>query len=150
MEIEIDKNALPQKGLLIASTVLIVLVALGALGWWILPDGRVLTRTEWQVIRQRAAYSRELRTLAEATEKLIELLGTSPDPVRASLVVDQTYRALDDVTLASLDASRAAVLNAADTLNAWALGEADRDEVVVALSAAQDELIQALERAGDE
>jgi len=150
MEIEIDRSALPQNGLLIASMMLIVLVALGALGWWALPDGRILTWTEWQVIRQRAAYSRELRTLAEATEKLIELLEASPDPVRASLVVDQTHRALDDVTLASLDASRAAVLNAADTLNAWALGEADRDEAVVALSAAQDELMQALERAGDE
>ncbi len=146
MEIEFNGfgNSVSSKGLQIASLTLTVLVILGALGWWILPN-RVLTWTEWQVIRQRAAYTHELRTLTDAADLLIPLLEGSPDPVRGSLVAERVRVGLDDVTLYSLSTSRQALLNAADAVEAWSLGAAEREDVVSALMDAQDELAKAIE-----
>ncbi len=146
MEIDISEVKFKGNTVLWTFSGLLALVLLGALGRFVLPD-RVLTWTEWSIVKQHAAYRREVGVLERHAERLEALLKDSPDPVRAQLTVEQLYAALDrDVTLEPLFGPKDALLTAGDLALEWALGSAEKKDADLALELARKDIETAAER----
>ena len=145
---EIDLSELKSKTILLP-LVLAGLVLLGWLGRSILPDDRVLTWTEWLVFTQRRVYTHELSILARDADKLAELLNHPPDPVRAMLVVEGISKDVKALTVAGLEEAAERLLDAADAVERWSLGNEDEDFAMDALEIAQDTISRAMERSDD-
>ncbi len=131
MELELDFSRTSAAFLVLLGGLLLAL-----LGRAVSPD-RLLTWSEWQVLRQSRAYERELSTLVQHANRLAEIVNSSPDAVRASLARDKIYR-LEGVP--ALDSARADLRTAADTVLAWTQGDASQAEAAAAVEAALDYL----------
>ncbi len=140
MEIDVSEVKFKGNAVLWTLSGLLALVLLGALGHFVLPD-RVLTWTEWNVVKQHAEYRREVGVLERHAKRLGGLLEDAPDPVRAQLTVEQLYAALDrDVTLEPLAGPKDALLTAGDLALEWALGSAEKKDADLALEQARKEI----------
>lgn len=135
MEIEIDLKGLKVSNLALVALVVVLLI-LGIVGYHVTPaGGRVLTWDEWQLIKIRQAYRREVAVLQQAVERLAEAVNRGDDPLRAQMTADRVLRDLDAVTLAVLEPARGAVAGAAQAVRAWALG-GDREAALQAVQEA--------------
>ncbi len=104
---------------------------LALLGRAVSPD-RLLTWSEWQVIQQSRAYTRELNTLVQHANRLAEITASSPDAVRASVARDQIYT-LEGIP--ALEAARAQLRSAADAVLAWTQGDTPQAAAAEAVDA---------------
>jgi hypothetical protein len=136
MELDLSEIRLP----LIALVVILLLVALGWLGCAYTPAGdKPLTWSEWQVLKARSAYLKELITLQAAAEDLAALLNAQPDPVRTQLTADRIER-LTSAGQPALAYQRQKLALAAQAVSDWAAGAVDR----VTARQALEQALQAL------
>jgi len=145
---EIDFTDLKLSGNSAWATVagLLAAILLGLLGWFVLPDGKVLTWTEWQVFKQQRLYQRELTRLTRDADRLAALLDEYiPDPVRGQLVVEQVLANLNATTHPALKNQVDALLVANDAVYFWVLGTISKDEAIVLLDDANQTLVYAVE-----
>jgi len=131
---------------LIALAAIPLLAGLGWLGYAYTPAGdRPLTWTEWQVLKARSAYLKELGELQAAADTLAGLLNAQsggvyrPDPVRAQLASESIQRLASEGQPA-LQYQREKLALAAQAVSDWAVGAIDRETALNTL----DEAIQAL------
>ncbi len=149
---EIDFSELELKGDAAVWVIagMLVLGFLGALGRFALPD-RVLTWTEWKVLKQHVEYGREVAMMERYTDRLAAILDDTPDPVRAQLAVEQLYADMGrHVTLDALGAPREALLTAGDVTLEWALGSVEKEDADLALEVARKAIDTAAERAHEQ
>ena len=148
MELDFSDLKFEQTGMLwITLGVIVALLLFGVLGWYITPQGQVLSWTEWQVYRQHNQYRNELRVLTHHADRLAELMNKPPDPVRAQLVTEQMVRDLEqNVTLVALQDQEAALFYAGDAIMAWAMGTASKNEAINALDQANQTIERAFEQ----
>lgn len=136
MELDLSDYRWP----LVIGIVITLLVGLGWLGHAYIPSGdRLLTRSEWQILKARSAYQKELGGLQSAASTLAGLLNAQPDPVRAQLVTERIQR-LTSIGEAALQYQREKLALAAQAVSDWAVGAVDRETARKAL----DEAIQTL------
>ena len=146
---DLSLNFHGERGLWIGLAVTLTALLLGILGWYITPEGQVLTPTEWQIYRQHSQYRRELGVLMRHADRLAGLLDASPDPVRAQLIVEQMGHDLDtDVNLVTLAEQENALLNAGNAVLAWSMGAAGKNDAINALAQANAAIEQALDAEG--
>lgn len=132
MELDLSEIRLP----LIAVVVLLLLVTLGWLGRLYSPAGDVpLTWSEWQVLKARSAYLKQLSTLQAAADDLVSLLNAQPDPVRAQLTATRIQRLASEGQPA-LAYQRQKLTLAAQTVSDWAVGAIDHETARQALEQA--------------
>ena len=136
MEIDVTELDWPARRLWIGAAIAGLVLLLGLLGWWLTPQGQLLTWNEWQVFQEHLAYQSGLRLLARHADRLAELLAAPPDPVRAELAAEQLIGDLEQRDLAALSVPKAALLAAAEAVRQWALGVGTRDAAVASLAAA--------------
>jgi hypothetical protein len=126
--------------LLISMVVILLLAILGWVGYAYLPAGdRLLTYSEWQVLKANHTYENELGKLQGAAETLAELLNAQPDPVRTQMAVESILR-LTSKGHPALAYPRDKVALAAQSVRDWAVGAQDRETALQALI----EMIQVL------
>jgi hypothetical protein len=127
--------------MLAALVFLMLLSSLGWLGYAYLPAGdHLLTRTEWQVLKARSTYRKELQELQFSVETLAELLNTLPDPVRTQLAVERIQR-LTSQGHPALLYQREKVALAARSVSDWAVGALDREAALQALRESTEALL---------
>lgn len=133
-------------GVWIPAIGLLAAVLLGLLGWFVLPEGKVLTWTEWQVFKQQRTYQRELIRLTADADRLAELLDESiPEPVRSQLVLESILADLNTTTHPALKNQVDAMLIANDAVYWWILGSGDKDVAITLLDTANQGLLSAIE-----
>jgi hypothetical protein len=136
MELDLSEYRWPLIGL----AAILILAGLGWLGYAHTPAGdKLLTWTEWQVLKARRAYLKELGELQGAADTLADLLNTPPDPVRAQLAAESIQRQASEGQPA-LQYQREKLTLAAQAVSDWAVGAADYETARQALNDA----IQAL------
>jgi hypothetical protein len=124
----------------IALAILLLLAGIGWLGSVYTPEGdQPLTWSEWQVLKARRAYLKELAELRVAVESLTALLNDRPDPVRAQLAAENIQR-LTDKGLPALIYQRGKLALAAQAVSDWAVGAIDHATALQTL----DQAIKAL------
>ena len=129
MELDLSELRIPLVGL--AATLL--LACLGYLGHAYQPSGdRLLTRSEWQILKARRLYGSELKDLQVAAETLAALLNADPDPVRAQIAAERIQR-LASEGQPSLEYQREKLALAAQAVSAWSVGAATRSSALEAL-----------------
>ena len=117
-----------------------LLVGVGWLGHDYLPSGdRLLTLSEWQVLKASRVYRKEVGQLRTSVESLAELINTRPDPVRAQLLTENVVR-MASRGQPALAYPREKLTLAAQAVSDWSVGAIDRESARQALQAA----IQAL------
>ncbi|NUM44038.1 MAG: hypothetical protein HUU38_04970 [Anaerolineales bacterium] len=131
------------------SFALLSIFLLGGLGYHFTPiiegEAQVLTWAEWQVTQAVRQYTAELQRLQRDADRLAELLNRPPDPVRAQLEAENLTQELADGEPA-LQHPRELLLEAALTIQDWAVGVAERKVAVNALK----QVVTALENAQPE
>jgi len=146
MEIDFSDLKLSGNGTWVTVTVLLAAILLGVLGWFVLPDGKVLSWTEWQVFKQQRLYQRELSRLTKDADRLADLLGEDvPNPVRGQLVVEQVLTDLNTTSHPALAHQVDALLAANDAIYFWVLGSVSKDEAITLLEEANQVIIHAIE-----
>jgi len=146
MELDFTDLKLSHHGALYALVGLLTAILFGVLGWFVLPDGKVLTWTEWQVFKQQRLYQRELTRLTRDADRLAALLDEFiPDPVRGQLVVEQVLADLNATTHPALKNQVDALLVANDAVYFWVLGTISKDEAIVLLYNANQVLLHAVD-----
>jgi len=146
MELDFTDLKLSHNGALYALLGLLAAILFGVLGWFVLPDGKVLTWNEWQVFKQQRLYQRELTRLTRDADRLAALLDEYiPDPVRGQLVVEQVLANLNATTHPALKNQVDALLVANDAVYFWVLGTISNDEAIVLLDKANQTLVYAVE-----
>ena len=124
MELDLSEYRLP----IIAMAAILLLAAMAWLGYAYLPSGdRILTYSEWQVLKARRAYWKELNNLRAAAETLAALLNAPPDPVRAQISAENIQR-LTSEGQPALQYQRDKLAIAAQAVSDWAVGAADREQ----------------------
>jgi hypothetical protein len=124
----------------ITLAIILLLVGVGWLGFGYSPAGdKPLTWSEWQVLKTRRAYLKELAELQAAAESLATLLNNRPDPVRAQLAAENIQR-LTGKGLPALSYQRGKLALAAQAVSDWTVGANDHETALQAL----DQAIQAL------
>jgi hypothetical protein len=112
---------------------ILLLVGTAALGRALLPTAdRLLTLSEWQVLKASRSYQLELQHLQTSAENLAALLNARPDPVRAQLLAEDIAR-LASQGQPALVYSREKLVLAAQAVSDWAVGAIDRESAVQAL-----------------
>ena len=130
----------------ISAISLLTAVLLGVLGWFVLPEGKVLTWTEWQVFKQQRTYQRELSRLTDDADRLAKLLDESiPEPVRSQLVLERVLADLNATTHPALKNQVDAMLLANDAVYWWALGSGSKNDAIRLLDTANQGLLIAIE-----
>ena len=125
---------------------LLVALLLGVLGWFVLPEGKVLTWTEWQVFKQQRTYQRELVRLTADADRLAKLLDESiPEPVRSQLVLESILADLNATTHPALKNQVDAMLLANDAVYWWVLGSGTKNDAIRLLDTANQGLLNAIE-----
>ena len=94
---------------------------------------------EWQVLKARSDYLKELGDLQEAADSLTSLLNDSPDPVRAQLVNESIQR-LSSTGQPALSYQREKLAIAAQGVSDWAVGALDHETARLALAEAIEAL----------
>lgn len=146
MEIDFSDLKLSGMSAWITSVALLAAILLGVLGWFVLPDGQVLTWTEWQVFKQQRTYQSELARLTRDADRLASVLENGlPDPVRSQLIVEQVLADLNATTHPALKSQVDALLVANDAVYYWVLGSASKDEAITRLDEANQVLLYAVE-----
>ena len=146
MELDFTDLKLSHHGALYALIGLLAAILLGVIGWFVLPDGKVLTWTEWQVFKQQRLYQRELTRLTRDADRLADLLDENlPDPVRGQLVVEQVLADLNATTHPALKNQVDTLLVANDAVYFWVLGTISEDEAIILLDKANQTLVHAVE-----
>ena len=146
MEIDFTDLKLSGNGTWVTIAGLLAAILLGALGWFVLPDGKVLSWTEWQVFKQQRLYQRELTRLTRDADRLADLLGEElPDPVRGQLVVEQVLADLNATSHPALAHQVDALLAANDAVYFWVLGSVSKDEAIALLDEANQGILHAIE-----
>ena len=135
MELELDLH--PRWnwiGLLLV--IAVALVAIGALGRAVTPQGeKLLTWSEWQVRQARQAYLEELDLLRQDADLLAGLLSNTPDPVRAQLAAGQVLEHTGEGQ-AALAVQRQALVDATLAIQEWAMGAGEYEPARAALEQA--------------
>lgn len=125
---------------------LLVALLLGVLGWFVLPEGKVLTWTEWQVFKQQRTYQRELVRLTADADRLAKLLDESiPEPVRSQLILESVLADLNATTHSALKNQVDALLIANDAVYWWVLGSGSKNDAILLLDSANQGLLNAIE-----
>ena len=125
---------------------LLVALLLGVLGWFVLPEGKVLTWTEWQVFKQQRTYQRELVRLTADADRLAKLLDESiPEPVRSQLILESVLADLNATTHSALKNQVDALLIANDAVYWWVLGSGSKNDAIRLLDTANQGLLNAIE-----
>ena len=146
MELDFTDLKLSHNGAWLSLIGLLAAILFGVIGWFVLPDGKVLTWTEWQVFKQQRLYQRELTRLTRDADRLATLLDEYiPDPVRGQLVVEQVLADLNGTTHPALKNQVNALLVANDAVYFWVLGTISKDEAIVLLDEANQTLVYAVE-----
>jgi len=146
MEIDFSDLKYSGNGTWVTVTVLLAAILLGVLGWFVLPDGKVLSWTEWQVFKQQRLYQRELMRLTRDADRLADLLGEDvPNPVRGQLVVEQVLGDLNTTSHPALKNQVDALLAANDAIYFWVLGTISKDEAIILLEEANQGILHAIE-----
>lgn len=146
MEIDFTDLELSGNSAWVTAAGLIAAILLGVLGWFVLPDGKVLSWTEWQVFKQQRLYQRELTCLTRDADRLADLLGEElPDPVRGQLVVEQVLADLNATSHPALTNQVDALLAANDAVYFWVLGSVSKDEAIALLDEANQGILHAIE-----
>lgn len=102
--------------------ILLGVFLLGLLGRFVLPQG-LLTWEAWQLMKQRAAYQREVRVLQQAADQLSQLVNAEEvEPIQAQLTAEKLRKHFDDLTLSSLEEPKIALRESAQALLDWSLG----------------------------
>ncbi len=127
---ELDLSELKLPGVLPVATLLVGIV-LALLGRAVSPD-RVLTWSEWQVVKQSRAYARELNIINDHANQLVELVNAAPNAVRASVERDKACR-LDGIP--ALAGERDSLCAAAEDVLAWAQGDVSQSQAAEAVTA---------------
>ena len=135
MELELDLH--PRWNWIgLLAVIAVAMVAIGALGRAVTPQGeKLLTWSEWQVRQARQAYLEELDLLRQDAEKLSGLLANTPDPVRAQLAAGQVAEHTSEGQ-AALTVQRAALAEAALFIQEWAMGAGEYEPARAALEQA--------------
>ena len=137
MEIDFSETKLNVTLLLSVVAVVLGLLLLGMLGKFVLP-GQVLTWGEWQMLQQRAAYQQEVVILQRAADKLTRMVNQEDiEPIHAQLASEQVVRKFEDVSLIPLDAPRQALLETAQAIIDWSLGDSKQQAISVQIRANQ-------------
>ena len=130
----------------ISAISLLVALLLGVLGWFVLPEGKVLTWTEWQVFKQQRTYQRELVRLTADADRLAKLLDESiPEPVRSQLILESVLADLNATTHSALKNQVDALLIANDAVYWWVLGSGSKNDAILLLDSANQGLLNAIE-----
>ena len=146
MEIDFTDLKLSGNGTWLTIAGLLAAILLGVLGWFVLPDGKVLSWTEWQVFKQQRLYQRELMRLTRDADRLADLLGEDvPNPVRGQLVVEQVLGDLNTTSHPALKNQVDALLAANDAIYFWVLGTISKDEAIILLEEANQGILHAIE-----
>jgi len=146
MEIDFSDLKYSGNGTWVTVTVLLAAILLGVIGWFVLPDGKVLSWNEWQVFKQQRLYQRELMRLTRDADRLAALLDENlPDPVRGQLVVEQVLGDLNATSHPALAHQVDALLAANDAIYFWVLGSVSKDEAIALLNEANQEILHAIE-----
>ena len=146
MEIDFTDLKLSQSSTWATGVGLLAAILLGILGWFVLPDGKVLSWTEWQVFKQQRLYQRELTRLTRDADRLADLLGEDlPDPVRGQLVVEQVLSDLNTTSHPALAHQVETLLAANDAVYFWVLGTVSKDEAITLLDEANQGILHAIE-----
>ena len=136
MELDLSTHRLQ----FIVLAAVVLLVGVGWLGHDYLPSGdRLLTLSEWQVLKASRVYRKEVGQLRTSVESLAELINTRPDPVRAQLLTENVVR-MASRGQPALAYPREKLTLAAQAVSDWSVGAIDRESARQALQAA----IQAL------
>jgi hypothetical protein len=123
MELDLSRYRL----LLVLLAAILLLSSIGWLGHAYLPSGdKLLSRTEWQVLKADLAYRKELSRLQDAAGDLAALLNDRPDPVRAQLTHESIQR-LTRQGQPALGYSREKLAAAAQAISDWAVGAIERE-----------------------
>ncbi len=129
MEIDFSETNLNVTLILSVVAVVAGLLLLGMLGRFVLPD-QVLTWGEWQLLRQRATYQREVVILQRAADRLTVMVNQEDiDPIHAQLASEHVARKFEDVSLIPLDAPRLALLETAQAIIDWSLGHSKQPAI---------------------
>ena len=146
MEIDFSDLKYSGNGTWVTVTVLLAAILLGVIGWFVLPDGKVLSWNEWQVFKQQRLYQRELMRLTRDADRLAALLDENlPDPVRGQLVVEQVLGDLNATSHPALAHQVDALLAANDAIYFWVLGSVSKDEAIALLNEANQGILHAIE-----
>jgi hypothetical protein len=145
MEIDFSAVKFHKNIPLLITLAAMALLILGGVGWFVLPDGKVLTWSEWQVFQQHQQYIREVGLLTRNADALVGLTQGPPDPVRAQLLSEKVSRDLDDVTLAALAGPKAELLAAVDIAVQWSLGGSELQPVLDRIAVTNQVIAKALE-----
>jgi hypothetical protein len=149
MELDFTDLKLSGNSAWISAIALLAAVLLGMLGWFVLPDGKVLSWTEWQVFKQQRLYQRELAHLTRDADQLADLLREDlPDPVRGQLVVEQVLADLNATSHPALTNQVSALLAANDAVYFWVLGSVSKDEAITVLDEANQVILHAIQGQG--
>ena len=146
MELDFTDLKLWNNSAWLAVAGLLAAVLLGVLGWFVLPDGEVLSWTEWQVFKQQRMYQRELTRLTRDADQLAVLLGEQiPDPVRGQLILEQVLADLNATSHPALTNQVDALLAANDAVYWWVLGSGSKDDAIALLDEANQGILHAIE-----
>jgi hypothetical protein len=136
MELDLSTH----RPVLFVLTAILLLVGTAALGRALLPSAdRLLTLSEWQVLKASRAYQLELQHLQASAENLAALLNARPDPVRAQLLAEDIAR-LASQGQPALVYPREKLVLAAQAVSDWAVGAIDRESAMQALQDAEQAL----------
>lgn len=129
------------KAWLWAGVTILALAGLVALGRAFTPLGDgVLTWQEWQVRKLQRAYQTEHSQLLQDALTLTELLNqVTPDPARVQVQLDAMRSRWQQSRVASLVPARTALEQAAQAVQSWSIGLAERD---LAIRAVQNALME--------
>jgi hypothetical protein len=104
---------------------------LGLLGRFVLSEG-VLTWDAWRLMKQRAAYQREVRVLQQAADQLSELVNAEEvEPIQAQLTAEKAAKQFEALTFSSLAEPKIALMESAQALLDWSLGY-DKEPAITA------------------
>lgn len=120
-----------------------LLLAVWLFGYFVTPaDGRVLTMQQWQLRKAAKAYRAELARLQDYCAEIARLIeDEQPNPVQAQVLAGRVQSDLQDGQEA-LSEARARVIEAAQAVRAWSVGQADYDTAAARVAEAADYLQQ--------
>ena len=123
MELDLSEIRIP----LLSLVVILLLASLGWLGYAYFPAGeKPLTRSEWQVLKARRTYLKELGELQAAAETLAAAFNIQPDPVRTQIIAE-SIQLLTSGGQPALEYQREKLALAAQAVSDWAVGALARE-----------------------
>jgi len=136
--LEIDPNRLAT----FLGMMILLLLGLGVFGYTITPagDAGILSWQDWRVEQNRRAFQKEITFLQLQVDELADLLNAPVDAVRGQLIADQVLVALQKPGQPALSESRTRVVQAAQAVRQWSIGQGSRAAAVQSLKEAVQQL----------